>query len=57
MEEKIVEDIIEELYAGLNKLENCREKSMMLTKLDELRLWLIEYRWLGDRKNELKEGK
>lgn len=57
MEEKIIEDVITELYEEINKLENCREKSIMLTKLDELRLWLIEYRWLGDRKNELKEGK
>lgn len=56
MEERIIEDVIKELYEELNKLENCREKSIMLTKLDELRLWLIEYRYLGKEDKKGLEG-
>lgn len=56
MEERIIEDVITELYEEINKLENCREKSIMLTKLDELRLWLVEYRYFGNTPKKGLEG-
>jgi hypothetical protein len=49
MEDKIVEEYIEDMYEAIKRLEESRSRSMMLTKLDELRLWLIEYRYLEDK--------
>ena len=47
MEKESIETIeinLREIYENLKELEDCREKSIMLTKLDEFRLWLEEYK-------------
>lgn len=39
---------LREIYENLSELQNCREKSIMLTKLDEFRLWFEEYKIRGE---------
>lgn len=39
---------LRKVYENLNELEACREKLIMLTKLDEFRLWFEEYKMRGE---------
>ena len=44
---ELLELHLRKVYENLNELEDCREKSIMLTKLDEFRLWFEEYKMKG----------
>ena len=51
MEKEAIETLeinLREIYENLSELENCREKSIMITKIDEFRLWFEEYKIKGE---------
>ena len=51
MEKEAIETLeinLREIYENLSELENCREKSIMITKIDEFRLWFEEYKMKGE---------
>lgn len=51
---QVLDDISRTYNSVQECMEDCREKSIVLTKLDEARLWAIEY---CVKPNEGEEGK